>query len=189
VSGLSFNLSEILNPRASVLVVWDVQNALVNSIFNRDEFMNALNQTISAARKAKVPIVFTKITPYPRGFEPEASRYVFRSRRWGPRDLDLAVRPMRNDIVVNKNTWSLFVGTNVELLLRNAGIRTVVFTGIATEVGVETSARHAFALGFIPVIVRDAVSSYDREAHERSLVNLAKFFPVITSKELANYWK
>jgi Amidases related to nicotinamidase len=81
------------------------------------------------------------------------------------------------------------VGTNVELMLRNAGIRTVVFTGIATEVGVETSARHAFALGFFPVIVRDAVSSYDREAHERSLVNLAKFFPVITSKELTNYWK
>jgi nicotinamidase-related amidase len=184
-----FNLREILNPKGSALVVWDVQQGLVNSVFNREEFTKALNVVINAARRVKVPIIYTKITPFPQGFEPYSYRVLYGNRRWSPRDLQLAVRPGRNEIVVNKNTWSLFVGTNVEMLLRNAGIRTVVFTGIATEVGVETSARHAFALGFMPVIVRDAVSSFDREAHERSLANMAKFFPVVTSGELANLWK
>lgn len=184
-----FNLNEVLNPRTSALVVWDVHNALVNSIFNREEFLKALNTVIAAARRAKVPIIFTKITPYPQGFEPYAARVVYRNWRFNMRDMRLAVNPMRGDIVINKNTWSLFVGTNVELLFRNKGINNVVFTGIATDIGVETSARHAFALGFLPVIVRDAVSSSDKEAHERSLANMSRFFPVVTSQEVAQVWK
>lgn len=59
----------------------------------------------------------------------------------------MIVQPQPNDIVINKNTWSLFVGTNVELLLRNSGRYTVVFTGIATDIGIETSARHALVVG------------------------------------------
>lgn len=94
-----------------------------------------------------------------------------------PEDMELVVKPQEGDLVIDKNTWSIFVGTNFELLLRNSGRSTVVFTGIATEIGVETSARHAYALGFIPVIVSDAVSSGNREAHERSLQNMRAFFP------------
>ncbi|GGP21364.1 isochorismatase [Thermocladium modestius] len=186
----NWQLSDIVKPSQSVLVVWDVHKALVNSIFNKDEFMNSLNTAINAARGAGVPIIFTKITPYPQGFESPSSKLLYRGGfQFRPEDMELAVKPGDRDIVLNKNTWSIFVGTNFELLLRNSSRSTVVFTGIATEIGVETSARHAFALGFIPVIVSDAVSSRSREAHERSLANMSSFFPVISSAELAKAWK
>ncbi len=67
-------LKEILKPSNSVLVVWDVHRALFNGIFNKDEFQRALSTAISAARRINVPIIFTKITPFPSGFEPVTVR-------------------------------------------------------------------------------------------------------------------
>ncbi|MEM2056589.1 MAG: isochorismatase family protein, partial [Thermoplasmatales archaeon] len=52
--------------------------------------------------------------------------------------------------------------------------------GIATEIGVETSVRHAQNLGFIPIVIKDAVSSRDKDAHERSLKNMSALLPVIS---------
>ena len=191
--GMALNLDEgtlrdILKPSNSILVVWDVHKALYNSIFNKDEFLSALNRVIEAARRVKVPVVFTKITPYPRGFEPPTVRLMQWRGGFRPEEMDLVIQPREDEIVLNKNTWSIFVGTNFELLLRNSGRSTIVFTGIATEIGVETSARHAYALGFIPVIISDAVSSRSKDGHERSLQNMRMFFPVITSSELAKIW-
>ena len=58
-------LKEILNPRKSALLVWDVQNMLVNSIFNPETFMANTKSLISLARELKVPVIFSKITPLP----------------------------------------------------------------------------------------------------------------------------
>lgn len=181
-------LKKIIDPKSSIFVAWDVHRALFNSVFNRDEFQKGFNVALNAARKAKVPVIFTKITPFPAGFEPASAKLMSWKGKFKPEDMELIVQPQQNEIVVNKNTWSIFVGTNVELLARNSGRNVFVFTGIATDVGVETSARHAYALGFIPVIISDGVSSSDREAHERSLANMKKFFPVISSSELSKYW-
>jgi len=181
-------LKKIIEPRSSIFIAWDVHRALFNSVFNRDEFQNGFNVALNAARKAKVPVIFTKITPYSSGFEPASAKLMKWRGGFKPEEMELIVQPQQNDIVISKNTWSLFVGTNVELLARNSGRTVFVFTGIATDIGVETSARHAYALGFVPVIVSDAVSSQDREAHERSLANMRKFFLVISSSELSEYW-
>ncbi|WP_048816698.1 isochorismatase family cysteine hydrolase [Caldisphaera lagunensis] len=186
---------DILKPSSSALIVWDVQNMLVQGIFNREEFMNSLNKLISSARSSNVPIFYTKITPLPDRFESPARKFIL--SRWGSRGswgqdpslYELAVKPEKNEIVINKNTASIFVGTNFELMVRNAGITTLVFTGIATEIGVESSARDAFNLGFYPIIAEDAVSSYDKEAHERSLANMRKMFIVMKSEDIINYWK
>ena len=181
-----YNLEELkkyIRRDNSVLVVWDVQEALVNSIFNREEFLQKLKELISAARQYNVPIVYTKITPYPERFQNPAFRRVF-----NPGDIVKDVYPQPGDVVLNKNTTSIFVGTNFELMLRNVGITTIVFTGIATEIGVETSARHAQALGFLPVIAKEAVSSADKEAHERSLANMQKLMLVLSNKEIIERW-
>lgn len=177
-------LKDIINQNNSILVVWDVQNGLVNRIFNKEEFLKALERTLNLARRKKIPVVFTKITPYPQGFEPFNSRVFPRQFKFTKEDLELYFKPLEDEIVINKNTWSIFVGTNFELLLRNSGRNIILFTGISTEIGVETSARHAFALGFLPVIISDSISSPNREAHERSLANMKELFPTISSEEL-----
>ena len=73
-------------------------------------------------------------------------------------------------------------------MLRNAGIITVVFTGIATEFGVESSARDAFNRGFYSIVVSDCVSLPSKDGHNRSLENMKSLITIINSKELDNIW-
>ena len=105
-----------------------------------------------------------------------------------PNGQDLTIEALENDIVIPKNTASMFIGTNFEMLLRNAGITTIVFTGIATEMGVESSARDASNRGFFPVIITDAVSSINEEAHRRSLENLAGMMILLETEDLVSMW-
>ncbi len=176
---------EILDKSHTALIVWDVQNMLVNSIFNKEEFLNNVNALISKARDAKIPIIYTKITPLPKKFQPKPSLASNRSFEGMPKDaLELAVKPSENEVVINKNTASLFIGTNAEMLLRNAGIESLIFTGIATEYGVESSAREAVNRGFYVVVASDAVSSQDKEAHERSLLNMQRLIKEMPTSEI-----
>ncbi len=185
---MAFNPSEIVklvNKDNSVLVVWDVQEALVNSIFNREEFITKTKELIGAARSKGIPIIYTKITPFPEKFESPLRK----GWRMNLGDIVEDLKPEQGDYVLNKNTASIFVGTNVELLMRNSGKIAMIFTGIATEIGVESSARHAFNLGIIPVVAKEAVSSRNKEAHERSLANMSMMFPVITNQEILKIWE
>jgi len=106
-----------------------------------------------------------------------------------PDGLDLSIEPSGDDIVMPKTTASIFIGTNFEHLLRNAGITTVIITGIATEYGVESSGRDASNRGFFPVIITDAVSSFNEEAHYRSLENLKNMMILLKTEELMAIWK
>ena len=184
------NLKEMVSPDHSILVVWDVQNALVNGIFNRDQFVSSLKKLIGEARHHHIPILYTKITPLP--FEYESGFRLYSSmKRYGVSDpkkisfmkpgspeseiyTDLA--PDDGDMVVNKNTADIFIGT-------------VIFTGIATEFGIESSARSAGNRGFYPVVVEDCVSSSNREMHEAALKVLKTQAIVAQSEEIINTWK
>ena len=196
-------IEEIIDPSRTALVVWDVQNMLVNRIFNRDEFTNNLNFVINLARRANVPIFFTRIQILPKRFESPARLYTLSklgfdrtSQTVTKEDFDFAVKPIQlrqqqqreEEIVIDKHTASVFVDTAFERMLRNAGIITVVFTGIATEFGIESSARDASNRGFYSVVISDCVSSPDRNAHERSIENMRKLITIMTSKDVENGW-
>jgi nicotinamidase-related amidase len=186
-------LSEFLAPGKSALVIWDAQNMLVNNIFNKAEFLANAKSLIAAARTKGISIFFTKITPLPRQFESPARKFFMKTRprniSFTPEGLTLAIEPQEGDSVLNKNTASIFIGTNFELVMRNAGLSTIIFSGIATEMGIESSARDALNRGFFPVVLNDAVSSSNQEAHQRSLQNLANMMVVLSTNELTTFWK
>ena len=183
------HVKDYLSPTRTALIVWDVQEALVASIPNREEFLKKTSQLVNGARIKGVAIFFTKITPLPEKFESKARSLMWRGRgRFEPGDIVKEIYPMAGDTVLNKNTASIFVGTNFEYMARNASLSSLVFTGIATEMGVESSARHAQNLGFLPVIAKEAVSSMDMDAHLRSLANLGKLMPVLSNEEILNAW-
>ena len=69
------------------------------------------------------------------------------------------------DLLVTKRHWGAFAGTQLEQELRNHGIETVVLGGIATNMGVESTARQGTGLGFPFVIVEDASTGLDADAH------------------------
>ncbi len=173
-----------VNSNNSILLVWDVNRALLSSVYNPGEIKDNISKLVELFRNKQIPIIFTNIIPYPKGFESYSSKFMKFSGNLSTQDWSLAITPAINEIVINKNTWSLFVGTNAELLIKNSGRMNLIITGIATEIGVETTARHAFALGILPIIVEDAVSSNNKEAHERSIENMKLFFPVVKTEEI-----
>jgi nicotinamidase-related amidase len=69
------------------------------------------------------------------------------------------------DIVITKRQWGAFYGTQLDLQLRRRGIRTIVIGGIATNFGVESTARDAFEHGYALVFVEDAMAGLSSEAH------------------------
>jgi len=185
--------AEFIEPTKCAVVMWDVQNMLVDKIFNKDEFLSNAKNLHSIATTKKVPVFFTKITPLPERFESPARKFFMKNRprniQFTPDGFNLVIKPLEGDIILNKNTASIFVGTNFELVMRNAGLSTIIFSGISTELGIESSARDALNRGFFPVVVRDAVSSSNREAHERSLQNLANMMLLLSTDELLALWK
>jgi nicotinamidase-related amidase len=70
-----------------------------------------------------------------------------------------------SDILITKRQWGAFYGTDLEQHLRRRGIRTVMLGGIATNYGVESTARTAFDLGYELVFVEDAMTSIGDDAH------------------------
>jgi nicotinamidase-related amidase len=103
-------------------------------------------------------------------------------------DVSLAIKSSQSEIVIDKHTASIFMDTSFEYMLRNSGTITVVFTGIATEFGIESSARDAFNRGLYSVVVSNSVSSVDEDGHNRSLENMKNLITIISSKELENLW-
>jgi len=78
------------------------------------------------------------------------------------------------DIAILKRQWGAFHGTELDLQLRRRGIRTIVLAGIATAVGVESTARFAWELGYDIVFAEDATSGPDAAMHANSF---GKVFP------------
>ena len=197
------NLGEIIDPAHSCLVVWDVQNGLIDKIYNKDEFLSNLVQLIEKLRP-KMPVVYTLITPVPAEYNSSWRCYQmmrpfnlkspsqmssFMAVGSKEREIPAVIKPQDKDLVLDKPAASIFIGTNFENLMRNRGVHTLVFTGIATEIGVESSARDASNRGFFPVVVSDCVSSASQEAHERSLKNLAKIVIVEKSGDILSVIK
>jgi nicotinamidase-related amidase len=75
------------------------------------------------------------------------------------------VGPKEGDILITKRQWGAFYGTELDLQLRRRGIRTIVLGGIATNFGVESTARDAFERGYDQVFVEDAMSSVNADGH------------------------
>jgi nicotinamidase-related amidase len=196
-------LREIAAREHTALVVWDVQNALVNAIFNKEEFLKNLRSLIEAARKYDIPIAYTKITPLPTRYE-SPWRLFMSMKRFGVDEPDKLppfmkpgapeseihadVAPAPNDIVLNKHTASIFIGTHFEYMMRSSGIKTLLFTGIATEIGIDSSARDAANRGFYTIVVDDCCSSPDKEMHESALKILRRICLVKNSKDIVKEW-
>ncbi|RXH58598.1 hydrolase [Granulicella sibirica] len=73
------------------------------------------------------------------------------------------------DLLITKRQWGAFYDTGLDQQLRRRGIRTIVICGIATNIGVESTARAAFDMGYALVFVEDAMATISAEAHEFSI--------------------
>jgi nicotinamidase-related amidase len=77
--------------------------------------------------------------------------------------------PRGADIVIAKKQWGAFYGTELDLQLRRRGMKTIVLCGIATNYGVESTARFAYEYGYQQIFAEDAMASMTAEMHAASI--------------------
>jgi nicotinamidase-related amidase len=89
--------------------------------------------------------------------------------------IDRLAKP--GDILVTKRQWGAFHGTELDLQLRRRGIQTIVLGGVATNMGVESTARQAWEHGYAVVLAEDATSAMSAQMHDFAIGNI---FPRIS---------
>ena len=82
--------------------------------------------------------------------------------------------PKLGDFVITKHQWGAFHGTELDLQLKRRGMTTIILCGIATNIGVESTARFAFEYGYNQVFVEDAMAALSIEEH---VFTVGKIFP------------
>jgi nicotinamidase-related amidase len=180
-------LHDVCDPQRMALLVYDVQVGICRQIKAGDRIVAQIGRVLSAARAAGMRVVFTRHLSLPKAWmgvtqfrmamawqrkdEPDAVT------PWFLRDAPSfqivpELAPTPDEAVFDKITMSAFEGTPLMHALRDCGIVSVAIVGIATEIGIEPTARHAADLGFIPVIITDACGAGDESAAQRSLESL-----------------
>ena len=99
------------------------------------------------------------------------------------------IRPQPDEVVVTKHRYGAFESTDLDLILRSCGIRSVIMTGVATNVCVETTARQAFMRDYYVVFTSDCSATYSQAQHDATLFNIDQFFgEVVTSEQIMACW-
>jgi len=93
------------------------------------------------------------------------------------------IGPKDGDITITKKQWGAFYGTDLELHLRRRGIDTIVLCGIATNYGVESTARFAYEYGFQQIFAEDACAAISAEAHGNTVNYVFKRMGRVRSTE------
>ena len=102
---------------------------------------------------------------------------------WGAEIIE-DLKPGPQDLVVRKQKYDGFMGTNLEIILSTYGIRYLVFIGTATNLCVESTLRHAFFLDYFPILISDAVSQAGPTmTQEATILNVKSNFGWVTTSE------
>jgi ureidoacrylate peracid hydrolase len=191
----------------SAVVVVDMQNAFASKngmldiagvdISGAPEVVRTTARVLDAARRSGMPVIYLQM-----GFKPDLSNSGGPSAPNWHKELALrlmacrpeligtlltegtwdfaivdALKPQDGDLVVVKSRYSGFANTTLDADLRARGIRYLFFTGIATNVCVETTLRHAFVLDYWPILISDAVMPAGPPAmQEATLFNVETYF-------------
>jgi nicotinamidase-related amidase len=189
IFGLSIpeTLEEVCDPQQIALLVYDMQIGILSQLKNADQVTRQVLKVLTAARDAGVRVFFSRHLSLPKEL---MGMFQFRMAMtwqrvdspdqvnpWFLRDApgfqimpELSPRPTEG--VFDKLTMSAFEGTWLDFALRDCRINTFIIVGVATEIGIEPTARHGADLGYIPVLVTDACGAGNEEAAKRSIESL-----------------
>jgi nicotinamidase-related amidase len=180
-------LDDVCDRSKLALLVYDMQVGIVRQLKNGEAVTAQVARVLEAARDAQVRVFFTRHLSLPKELM-GAFQYRMtmawqrvddpaKVEPWFLRDSpgfaivpELAPRP--SEAIFDKLAMSAFEGTPLGFALRDCGITAVAIVGIAMEIGIEPTARHAADLGIIPVVVEDACGAGHTDAAQRSCESL-----------------
>jgi nicotinamidase-related amidase len=172
-------LEEVCDPARMALVVYDMQVGILRQLQDSDLIVQAVSTVLDAAGNAGMRVVFLRHLSMPKEL---MGVFQFRmamvwQRVESPDDvspwflrgspgfkLTPQPTPRPSEAVFDKITMSAFEDTPLDIVLRDCGVRAIALVGVAMEVGIEPTVRHAADLGYIPVVVVDACGAGHHEA-------------------------
>ena len=182
-----------LYSNSTALVLIDLQQGILGMQLAPRSGADVLANSIAVAqrfRNAKAPIVLVR-TSFVSDFADAPPRNVDQPMQgptgglptpWGTLAPALV---QSGDIVVTKRNWGAFHGTDLDLQLRRRSIKTIVLSGIATNFGVESTARCAWELNYDLVVLEDLCTSGSAELHSMAISHvLPRISRVIDSTQL-----
>ena len=165
------------------LIVIDLQKGIVTLPLAHAaaEIVGRTAQLARAFRERNLPVVLVNVTAMAPG-RTDAVRPKFSfPPDWTDLVPELEQHP--NDFLVTKQRVGAFIGTSLDDYLRQRGVTQIFMTGIATSAGVEATARSAYDLGYNVVLVADAMTDLDADAHRHSI---EKVFPRLGETDTAD---
>ncbi len=199
-------MREKVAPRHTALVVIDMQNDFIakegliaregRDVSQAEAMARDLPRLLQTAREAGVFVVFVRnvYTTDNNFYLSDAwLEQAARKRNGGYTRIPVCaenswsgdfygnVRPLPGEPIVTKHRYSAFYNTDLDTILRANGIRTVVLTGVVTNVCVETTAREAFVRDYYVAVVKDGTAAYSQADHDMTLLNIDRFFGEVTS--------
>ena len=207
-------LAEIVHPDHTVVMVHDMQNDNTGTGGKYEKIGRRIDVSgiippiagfLGHARAARCRVMYTQYTNLP-GFAslPDTRiRDQYQALQdpvqregldalvdgtWGWQTID-ELAPQPGETIIRKYRVDAFIGTPFEYLLRINGIRTIVHTGIATEVGILPTAWHALNMGFFVVVPEDCVDAMQKAHHTEAMAFLRRLAIVTRSAEIVDAWK
>jgi ureidoacrylate peracid hydrolase len=201
------SLKERCEPQWAALLVVDVQNDFVSSkgsaaqrgedVSTAQAMVPRLIRLIEEARRVSLTVVYVKTTHSQWTDTPswiyrksqETNLNTCREGSWGAEFYD-GISPLPNERVVIKHRYSAFINTDLNTVLKAKGIESVLVTGVATNVCVETTARDAYMYDYYVTMVGDCAAAYDSKLHETTLENMRRHFGLVaSSEEIITTWQ
>lgn len=181
------SLDDICTWQSMALIVYDMQAGILSQIGNGEEITDKVRQTLTAARSHGMRVIFTRHLSLPKEMMGVAQYRMAMAwqhvqspedvKPWFLRDSPAfqivdELAPSPSEAIFDKVAMSAFEGTPLATTLRDCGIGAVAIVGVAMEIGIEPTVRHAADLGFIPVVLADACGAGHQDAADRSLESL-----------------
>jgi ureidoacrylate peracid hydrolase len=196
-----------IEPGHAALLLIDVQNysahpaggsfkGLSHMDEGRSYFLEQLNTTalpnlarlVKACRAGGIEVIYTiieNLTPdgRDRSLDYKISGINVPKGSWDAKVPDI-VAPADGEIVISKTSSSPFISTNIDYVLRNLGIRSLIIAGLLTDQCIDHAVRDACDLGYLVTLVTDACASHSEERHNGSLRNNRGYCRQITTADL-----
>jgi len=209
-------LEEIADPKHTALLVIDVQNdncsprgirALKGiDISNLRKILPPLKTVLEEARRLGLSVIFTRATRSRDGSHEAGPRLRFIEKAiyglgsefvgsedklegtWGHEVVE-ELEPRPNERQIIKYRSSAFIGTTLDIILRNRGIKSAVVVGLASWACVLATVKDLEQHDYYPVVLSDCVNSNRRDLHDAALLLLAHIGDVVTSEQLLKVWR
>ena len=177
----------------AALLIADVQNYCAHpdgpaarnlDAKQRSYFFGSLRETVlpnlqrlqSACRHAHIEVIYAAAENMTRDGRDRSLDYKISGIDvphgwWDAQVLD-EIAPAEDEMIFRKTSSSVFISTNIDYVLRNLKMRSLIFAGMMTDQCIESAVRDACDLGYLATLVTDACVTDSAERHEQSLIGI-----------------